>query len=176
MATVSGPTVKSVFGRIDTNHDGVATRAEVLAMVKAAKVGGGIFGGIEQSLATDAFMDQLDANNDGKIAMDEVMTKLTALVGASGQTEPGQVTQKALEWFDTADTSHDGKLNQAELKKTIQTALENSGQSMADKKADIASKIGIYLADENHDGVVGRGEVEALAQDVEAQTKSASVA
>ena len=173
---MAGPTVQSIFSRIDTRPDGALTRDEVKSMVEKAKVGGGIFGGIKVNQATDAFMEQLDANKDGKIDLGEVTGKMKDLVLALGQqTPPGQpvptVPEVAMEWFQRADTSGDGKLSQAEIKAPIKKALEDAGQSMADTKADIAAKIGLYLLDEDKSGAVSKDEVLSLAQDVQRQTE-----
>lgn len=168
----TGPTIRSIFQRIDTRPDGALTRDEVKAMVEKAKVGGGIFGGIKVNQATDAFMENLDANKDGRIELGEVTAKLKDLVGQMGQgQEPKPIPDTAAEWFDKADTSKDGKLTVSEVKAPIKKALEDAGQSMADLKAEIVAKIGVYLLDESGDGTASREEVQSLALDIEHETQ-----
>lgn len=169
---MAGPTINSIFSRIDTRADGALTRSEVKSMVEKAKVGGGIFGGIKVDQATDAFMDNLDTNADGKIVLDEVSTKLKDLVTSLGQNEPGKsIPDIAAEWFARADSSSNGQLSKDEIKAPVKEALENAGQSMADLKADIAAKIGLYLLDEDTSGQVSRAEVDSLAADIERATQ-----
>ncbi len=169
---MSGPTIGSIFSRIDTRVDGALSRDEVKSMVEKAKVGGGIFGGIKVDQATDAFMDALDTDKNGKIVLDEVGAQLKALVAKLGEGQDGKsIPEIASEWFTKADTSRDDKLTQAEVKAPVKQALEDAGQSMADLKADIAAKIAVYLLDEDKSGQVSRGEVDSLAQDIQTQTQ-----
>lgn len=169
---MAGPTINSIFTRIDTRADGALTRSEVKSMVEKAGVGGGLFGGIKVDQATDAFMDQLDTNKDGKIVLDELNTQLKDLVTKLGQNEPGKsIPEIAGEWFAKADTSKNGQLTKDEVKAPIKQALEDAGQSMADLKADIAAKIGVHLLDEDRSGQVSRAEVDSLAADIERATQ-----
>jgi len=169
---MAGPTIGSIFARIDTRADGAISRDEVKSMVEKAKVGGGIFGGVKVNQATDAFMDALDTNKDGKVVMDEVGAQLKALVAKLGDGQPGKtIPEIAGEWFVKSDTSKDGKLSQSEVKAPIKQALEDDGQSMADLKADIAAKIGVYLLDEDKSGQISREEADSLAADIQEKTQ-----
>jgi len=172
---MAGPTVSSVFNRLDVRpRDGNVVRDEVKQMVKDAGVGGGIFGGTVINMATDAMMDQFDADKSGKVTQEELGRQLygflkQAVVGDGPAPEPGKMAEKALEWFDQVDTNHDGKVSKEELKVRVQEELERAGQSFPGTKADAASKIGVYILDEDGDGQASRAEVESLARDVEAQ-------
>lgn len=171
---MTGPTVQSIFNRIDRNGDGALTRAEVKKMVEDAKVGGGLLGGVKVNQATDAFMERLDANKDGQVSLQEVGDQLKELVQSLGKNVPGKsIPEIAAEWFNTADTSRDGKLSPSEVKAPVKKALEDAGQSMADLKADIAAKIAVHLLDENRSGQVDRSELDSLAKDIEARTRPA---
>lgn len=172
---MAGPTVSSIFNRLDVRpQDGAVVRDEVKQMVKDAKVGGGLFGGTVQNMATDALMDQFDADKSGKITQDEMTKQLfgfltQAATGNGPAPEPGKMTDKVLEWFDQVDANHNGKVSMGELKARVQEELEKAGQSFPGTKAEAAAKIGVYLLDEDGDGQASRAEVESLSRDVEAK-------
>lgn len=167
----SGPTMASIFNRIDTNQDHALSRAEVKDMVEKAKVGGGIFGGIKVSQATDAFMKMLDTDQDGSVTDAEIQSQFQALMAKLPADGDKTIPERADEWFDKVDSSHDGRVTVDEAKAQLKVALE--GQDFADLKAEIGAKIAVYLLDENGNGTADRAEVQSLAEDVAAQSQPA---
>lgn len=169
-----GPTVRSIFTKVDVQKaDGSLSRDEVEAMIRKAKVGGGLFGGIVLSMATDAFMDTLDTDKSGAIAFDEIKTQLKTVFSQIGGSmdpnlpqDPAEIPAKVKEWFDLTDASKDGKLTVKEAQAQIQRILEEKDVDMAGTKAEVAAKIAVYLVDENADGFVSWDEVDSLTQDV----------
>jgi len=95
-------TVDGHFAQLDTNHDGVLTKAELaveqqreLAQAKAA---------IEQQMR--ASFNQLDTNKDGKLSFEEFLAMAPALKATES---PDQLLQRL-------DTNHDGKISAAEFR------------------------------------------------------------
>jgi len=83
--------VKTMFGQIDANHDGVADAAEQAAILEAVKSAGAP----ETALVSIRRMFSEGAGPDGKVTLASfVRTRMIA--------------------FDKADTNHDGKLDPAE--------------------------------------------------------------
>jgi len=167
----SGPTLASIFNRIDSNQDQSLSRDEVKSMVEKANVGGGIFGGIKVGQATDAFMKMLDTDQDGSVTDAEIQTQFTALMSKLPADGDKTIPERADEWFDKVDTSHDGQVTVDEAKAQLKVALE--GQDFADLKAEIGAKIAVYLVDESGNGTADRAEVQSLAEDVAAKSQPA---
>src|SRR4051812_35664375 len=161
--TSVGPTVRSVFDRIDTDKNAEVSRDEVETMIKDAKVGGGLFGGIVVSMAADKFMEALDTDKNGTIVFDEVKAQLKGLFAQIGTPtgsdpnlpqDPAQIPGKVQEWFNLTDTSKDGALNLDEAQKKITEILNEKKVDMADKVGEVVAKIATYLGDEDKSGKV----------------------
>lgn len=83
--------MKTMFGQVDTNHDGVADAAEQAAILEAVKGAGAP----DAAIASIRRMFSEGAGADGKVTLASfVKARMTA--------------------FDKADTNHDGKLDAAE--------------------------------------------------------------
>lgn len=162
-----GPTLKSIFGRVDTNKDNSLDRAEVKKFVEDAGVGSGFFAGKKVNGATDAFVDQFDGDKDGKVGWDEFRSKGRSLIpGAAQNATPAEVKAAAGGLVDRADGNKDGAVTVGELARTIEPELEARNVDMAGTKAEIGAKLGVRMLDHNGDGKISRAEVDSLADDV----------
>lgn len=168
--SAQGPTVQSLFDKIDSNGDGDVTRSETVSALKKAGING--FFGIEANMAADAFMDAADTDGNGKVAIAELETQLKGALAGSAEGRP--VTELAEEWFGGADSSGDGKLTRGELEDDLEGRLSDAGQSMAGKKAEIGAKAAIYLIDTDGDGKASLDEVMSLAEDIESRREDAT--
>ena len=81
---------KAQFAGLDTNHDGVVTKDELVAAMTAR------FGSAPPQAIVDRIFAGLDTNGDGKATADEV-------------------EKHGEERFDKWDTNHDGTLSTEEL-------------------------------------------------------------
>ena len=94
---MSGPTLRGIFNRVDTNRDGSLERAEVKKFVEDAGVDSGLFGGKKVSGATDAFVDTFDGDKNGNVSWQEFQAKGQSLIpGAAKDATPAQVLSKEL--------------------------------------------------------------------------------
>jgi len=81
---------KAQFAALDTNHDGVVTKDELVALLTQQ------FGGTPPQAMVDRIFATLDTNGDGKATADEVEKHTAAR-------------------FDQWDTNHDGTLSSEEV-------------------------------------------------------------
>lgn len=169
-----GPTLKSIFNRVDANADGALDRAEVKKFVEDADVGTGLFAGKKVSGAVDSFTDQFDVNKDGKVHWDEFASKGRGLIPGAAQNATGaEITEAGRKLVERADANGDGALTRDEIKEAILPQLEANNVSMAGTKAEIGAKVVVHMLDENRDGKVGQAEVDSLAADIAAQLAAA---
>ena len=167
---MSGPTLRGIFNRVDTNRDGSLERAEVKKFVEDAGVDSGLFGGKKVSGATDAFVDTFDGDKNGNVSWQEFQAKGQSLIpGAAKDATPAQVQEAADKLVSRADANGDATVSRDELKNLIEPELEKAGVGMAGTKAEIGAKLGVAMLDENRDGNISKAEVDSLAKDVSAQ-------
>lgn len=149
--------VAKMFARLDTNHDGWLTKAEVDAQAaqRSAK--------LEQraeKMDPTAMFNRLDANKDGKITVAEMDAVRAQRAAAKGQKAPPAGSGKANALFARADTNHDGVVTRAEFDAAIgqvRARMEHAGT-----RNGFADKL-IETADSNKDGRVSLAEAQAMA-------------
>ena len=137
---------QAMFARLDTNHDGFITDAEVEALraKRTAK--------IEQRAKTfdpAKTFARLDTNKDGKITVAEVQAKMSARKTTTGK--PADANAGVARLFARVDSNKDGKVSLAEM------------QAVAFQQFD--------RADANHDGKVTPEERKSERQMLRAQHK-----
>jgi hypothetical protein len=162
--------VGKMFARLDTNHDGFITKAELDAVdaqraQKAAQRA--------QRFDPDKIFARMDANHDGKITAAEEQAAHNARAQAKGG-QPAKAQATALSGlFARADTNKDGAVTRAEFDATgaqLKARLEQAGLHRGglgkmfetddvnkDGKVSVAEVQSVALqhfdrADLNHDG------------------------
>lgn len=149
--------VAKMFARLDTNHDGFISKAEVDAMQAqhAAKAEQRA-----QKFNADKIFDRLDANKDGKVTQAEAEAAHQARVQAKGG-QPAEAHAAGFHGlFARADTNKDGVITRAEfdaMGTQIRGRMEQAGmhRGFGGKMFD--------MADTNKDGRVSLAEAQQLA-------------
>ena len=168
---VPGPTLDSVFARVDSNSDKAVTRDEIKSTARDAGLGRGLFGGIVVSRVADTFMDTFDADSSGGVKIDEFRAKgATLLPGVDAptgpQNNPGQLVAEAMRVFDKMDGNANNKLDETEIREFVKNRLEELDISRAETKADISAKLSLHLLDDDGNRHLDRDEVKTLASDI----------
>jgi Ca2+-binding EF-hand superfamily protein len=149
--------VGKMFARLDTNHDGFITKAEIDAVYaqgaqKAAQRA--------QRFDPDEIFARIDANHDGKITVAEEQAAHNARVQAKGgQPAKAQATGFS-GLFARADTNKDGAVTRAEFDATgaqLKARLEKAGLH----RGGLGKMF--ETADVNKDGKVSVAEVQLVA-------------
>jgi hypothetical protein len=149
--------VQKMFAKLDTNHDGYITKAEIDAMEAQNKQK------FEQRAASfdpNKMFDRLDTNRDGKITQAEAdAAHAQRMQAKGGQTAAAPDAHAGQKLFARVDSNKDGVITKAEfdastsqMKAHMQQA-EMSRGGMADHMFD--------AADTNHDGKVSLAEMQA---------------
>jgi Ca2+-binding EF-hand superfamily protein len=149
--------VQRMFARLDANHDGFITKAEVDAVQgqfaqKAAKRA--------QRFDGDKMFDRLDANRDGKITTAEAEAARSARVAAKGG-QPAQAHAAGVSrLFARADANKDGAITRAEfdaLAGQMKARMEKAGMNHG-----MGGRM-FETADVNKDGRVSLAEARQVA-------------
>ncbi len=149
--------VAKMFARLDTNHDGWLTKAEVDA--QAAQRSTKLEQRAEKMNPT-AMFNQLDTNKDGKITVAEMDAVRAQRAAAKGKPAPAAGGGKANALFARADTNHDGVVTRAEF--DVAMGQVKARMEHASAKNGFADKL-ITTADGNKDGRVSLAEAQAMA-------------
>ncbi|MES2136480.1 MAG: hypothetical protein V4502_05405 [Pseudomonadota bacterium] len=181
--------VQKMFAKLDTNRDGVITKAEADAVQaqRAAKVEQRA-----QRFDPDKIFARIDANHDGKITVAEEQAAHNARVQAKGG-QPAKANATAFGGlFARADANKDGVVTRAEfdaMGAQLKTRMEKVGMhrgfagnmfttadSNKDGKVTLAEAQAVALAhfdraDLNHDGKLTPEERKQARQQMRAQHK-----
>ncbi len=149
--------VQRLFARLDTNHDGFITKAEVDALEaqRSQKIEKRAEG-----FKPDKIFDHVDANHDGKITVAEEQAAHNARAVAKGKA-PAQASATAFTGlFARADANKDGAVTRAEFDAVgnqLRTRMEKAGMQhgLGGRMFDVA--------DANKDGRVSLAEAQAVA-------------
>jgi Ca2+-binding EF-hand superfamily protein len=150
--------VQKMFARLDTNHDGYITKAEIDAMEAQHKEK------VEQRAAAfdpNKAFDRLDTNHDGKITQAEVDAAHAQRMQAKGGKAAPLNAHAGQKLFARVDTNKDGVITRAEFDAGASQMHAHMEQAevrrggMADHMFD--------AADANHDGKVSLAEMQTIA-------------
>ena len=162
----SKPTMASVFRRVDKDKDKTLSKDEVKEFVKDAGVGKGWLGGTKVNMATNEMMDKFDSDKNERVTWDEFKRSAKhALPVKSGRGT--NLPAEAASWHGKADRNADSGVDSKELSSTIERELKQNETPMAGTVAEVASKIGMHVIDENKDGKVDADELGSLAEDIQ---------
>jgi len=151
--------VAKMFARVDANHDGFITDAEMQA-VGAQRQAKLAERAKERAAKFDpaAMFARLDANKDGKITQAEADAARNARAAAKGKTAP---THAGGGLFARLDTNKDGVVTKAEFDATatqMHTRIEQAGLHRGNRAERMFD-----AADLNKDGKVSAAEMQQVA-------------
>ena len=145
------------FARIDANHDGFITKAEIDAL--QAQRASKMEKRAERFDPAKVFA-RLDANKDGKITQAEAEAAHNARVAARGG-QPARASAVAFGGlFARADTNHDGAITRAEFDAAPRP--QHAGMQQAGMHHGFAGRM-FEMADVNKDGRVSLAEAQQVA-------------
>ena len=149
--------VGKMFARLDTNHDGFITKAEVDALEaqRAQKLEKRAEG-----FKPDKIFDRVDANHDGKITVAEEQAAHNARPRPRARRPPRRTRPAFTGLFARADANKDGAVTRAEF-----DAVGNQLRAHMEKAGERHGFAGnmFETADSNKDGKVALAEVQAVA-------------
>ena len=128
--------LSDIFTSLDTDHNGVLTRAELVSGLKELK------SEEDAEEMVDRIVDQVDLNHSGTVDY----TEFLAAALAANRSLSDEVLRKA---FDLIDTDGNGKLDSKELKALL-------GEGLLSKETLWMELL--QAADKNGDGVIDIGE------------------
>jgi Ca2+-binding EF-hand superfamily protein len=149
--------VGKMFARLDTNHDGFITKAEVDALEaqRSQKLEKRA-----EAFKPDKVFDRIDANHDGKITVAEELAARNARAQAKGKTPIQAKATGFTGLFARADANKDGAVTRAEF-----DAVGNQLRAHMEKAGERHGFAGhmFEAADTNKDGKVALAEAQAVA-------------
>lgn len=138
------------LARLDTNKDGVVTRAEAIA-------------------AADARFAKADTNGDGKITQDEVQAKREAMRAKWQQRRAAQGTQAGTETAGRPG-GHRGMHHRGGRHGDMTKRLDTNGDGVVTRaEAEAAATARFDKLDANHDGRIDQSEMAAIKARMQAR-------
>ncbi|HYX47727.1 MAG TPA: EF-hand domain-containing protein [Sphingomicrobium sp.] len=156
-ADVNGRVAK-MFARLDTNHDGFITQAEIDALQaqRAQRMEQRA-----QRFDPSKVFDRLDLNHDGQITIAEAQAARSQHSESKGG-KPAKASANAFSGlFARADTNKDGVITKAEfdaMGQQMKARMEQAGMARGHMGARL-----FETADTNKDGRVSLAEMQAMA-------------
>ena len=149
--------VQKMFARLDTNHDGFITAAEIDAM--QAERAERIKARADRFDPSKAFA-RLDTNHDGNITPDELQAVRDQRIAAKGGKPPATHSNSFRGLFARADANKDGVVTAAEFEAVgaqLKARMEKAGMPRA-----MGARM-LTAADANKDGKVSLAEEQQFA-------------
>jgi Ca2+-binding EF-hand superfamily protein len=173
----NGPTVRTIFNRVDQDGDGAVSRDEVKAVLKKAGVGDGILGPIKVSLAAGSVLDRFDADGDDRVTYSEFVQKGAEMLKATAWGSADAVESLIRESFTQVDSNSDGAVTPEEVVAQVRADIEAEGGLLAQlpgfikafaasQVADATARVAVDLLDMNGDQAISKRESDRLCQDV----------
>ena len=157
--------ITDLFARIDRNKDKGIDRKEVIAHLKAVKIGGGFLGLVHKKTA-DAFLEHLDKSKDGRVTWAEFQAVATQVMPAELFDEQGQIKPELVDQvYAELDRNRDGRVNRKELEKGVDKQLPED-TDFRGTVIDAAAKLGLDALDLNKDGFITKLELQMATQAV----------
>jgi Ca2+-binding EF-hand superfamily protein len=157
--------ITDLFARIDRNKDKGIDRKEVIAHLKAVKIGGGFLGLVHKKTA-DKFLEYLDTDKSGKVTWAEFQNVATQVMPASLFDEQGNIKPALVDQvYAELDRNADGRVNRKELEKGADKQLPED-TSFRGTIIEVAGKLGLDALDLNKDGFITKLELQMATQAV----------
>ncbi|MGN6374576.1 MAG: EF-hand domain-containing protein [Sphingomonas sp.] len=136
-----------MLAKLDTNHDGVITRAEAQA-------------------AADARFAKMDTNGDGQIAKDEVQARRDAMRAKWQQRRAARGDQTAPTGQAKGPGAHHGHRHHRDMFAKVDS---NNDGVITKAEAEAAAMQRFDKADTNHDGRIDQTEIAAVKAKMQAR-------
>jgi len=189
-----GLTLKSIFDRVDYDHDGKLSHGDIKQFVIDSGVGATesdswfsratnlISSNLNIKYATDAFMTAFDTQNTGAVSFEEfksqgrmLLPSVEASTNNSGVSLQGHLKEHATKLCKQLDSRNRGYICRDELTAFAVKSLEESGDYLSSIKAKEGSKIATRLLDASGDGRIPIKDVEDLAEEIDRQLQNTCV-